>query len=99
MNPAFRLPLRAWGGLLLLLALEIGASFLHLGWIGPPLVMVIAAAMVAVVGFAFMHLRGASSLAQGFVVAALVWLTILIGLTAVDRFTRTDYPVPVSRSP
>ncbi len=91
--------LLAWAALLLLLALLVGASFLRLGAFGPELVLLLAGGMLAIVALAFMRLRSTVPLGQNFALAAAVWLSILLALGSVDRFTRSDIPVPVSRYP
>ncbi len=91
--------LLAWLGLLVLLAVEIGASQLTLGWVGPPAVLLLAGVMLLTVVFAFMRLGSSPALSRAFAVAAVLWVAILMGLTSVDRFTRADYPVPVTRHP
>jgi len=89
----------AWLILVLLLAEELVATFVVPGRLGPCIVLGSGMVMVAVVGFAFMRLRGSASLAQAFVVAALFWLLVLLGLGSMDPLTRTDYPVAVTRFP
>jgi caa(3)-type oxidase subunit IV len=97
MNPGLPHLAIAWLILLALLLLEVAATLLVPGRITPGLVLASGIAMVVVVGFAFMRLRGSASLAQAFVVAALFWLAVLLGLGSMDPLTRTDYPVAVSR--
>lgn len=84
-----------WLVLLGLLLAELGVTWLAPGRVGPLLVLALGAAMVGLVGFVFMRLREGGGLAQAFVIAALFWLTVLLGLGTMDPLTRTDYPVPI----
>jgi caa(3)-type oxidase subunit IV len=85
----------AWIGLLLLFAVELGATLLGLGAIAPA----IGAAMAVLVAFAFMRLGDAPTLSRIFALAAVFWLLVLLGLTSVDTFTRSDYPAPMPSEP
>ncbi len=99
MRRALRPVIGTWLLLMLLLAAEFGVSFLPFRRVGPVVIVATGAAMVVVVGFAFMHLRRASGLAQMFALAGIFWLLVLMTLGSMDPLTRTDYPVPVTRYP
>ena len=88
-----------WVALLAILGLQLATTLLHAGAWAPALVFVPAGAMIALVGFGFLRLGSMNTLSKAFVVAGLLWITILLCLTSVDRLTRTDYPVPISRYP
>jgi caa(3)-type oxidase subunit IV len=93
MTPRFR---RLWltlGLLLVLLAIEVGVSFLPLDRAARPLVLIPAVVMVGVVGTVFMEVRRGPEIVRLFAVAALLWLTILLGLGSLDPMTRTVYYV------
>lgn len=79
--------------LLVLLAIEFGASFLPLDRAARPLLLIPAVLMVGVVGTVFMEVRRGPEIVRLFVTAALLWLTILLGLGSLDPMTRTDYLV------
>jgi hypothetical protein len=49
--------------------------------------------MAATVAVGFMRVRSGPAIVRGFAVAALFWLTILLGLSASDPLTRATYPV------
>ena len=89
--------LLAWVLLIVLLAVELGASFLPLGRSARPFVLIPAAVMVAVVGTAFMQVERGPTIVRLFATAALLWLTILLGLGSLDAMTRTDYHVEVAK--
>jgi cytochrome c oxidase subunit 4 len=81
----------AWGGLLLLLLLQLGSAILlHL----PAGASVFGAAEAVVVILVFMRIRNGSPLMRIFGAAGLFWLIVLLTLGSLDPVTRTDYPVP-----
>ena len=84
-----------WIALLLLMALELGATSIGFGVVAPA----IGIAMTAVIGLCFMRLRTASSLSRIFALAGVFWLVVLLGLTSMDVFTRSDYPAPMATEP
>jgi cytochrome c oxidase subunit IV len=93
MTPRFR---RLWltlALLLLLLAIEFGASFLPMDRATRPLVLIPAVLMVAAVGTMFMDVARGPEIVRLFAAAGLLWLTILLGLGSLDPMTRTDYHV------
>ena len=70
-------------GLLALLALTVGSSFVALGGFNVALNLAIAAAKAILIGLLFMHLTG--TLPQLAVAAAGLGLVILFGLTLIGR--------------
>jgi cytochrome c oxidase subunit IV len=93
MTPRFR---RLWltlALLLVLLAIEFGASFLPLDRSARPLVLIPAVLMVGVVGTIFMEVGRGPEIIRLFAVAALLWLSILLGLGSLDPMTRIEYQV------
>lgn len=93
MTPRFRRLLQAWILLMVLLAIEFGASFLPLERSARPLVLVPAVLMVGAVAMLFMQIGRGPTIVRLFAVAGLLWLSILLGLGSLDPLTRTDYPV------
>lgn len=79
--------------LLVLLAIEFGASFLPMDRAVRPLVLIPSLLMVATVGITFMEVGRGPGIVRLFAVAALLWLTILLGLGSLDPMTRIDYQV------
>ncbi|RUY91699.1 caa(3)-type oxidase subunit IV [Mesorhizobium sp. M7A.F.Ca.US.001.01.1.1] len=73
----------AYAGLLVLLALTVGSSFIDLGGFNSTVNLAIAAAKAVIIGISFMHLSRAAVLPQLAVAAAALWLLILFGLTLV----------------
>ncbi len=88
-----------WLAMLVLLAGETALALMWPGRFAPGAVLALGLLMVAVVGFAFMRLRGSPKLSHAFVIAALFWVVVLLGLGGMDPFTRIDYPVPVTSYP
>jgi hypothetical protein len=83
----------AWMALLLLGGVEFAGSFVHFSADYRPLLLVPALVMVGLVGMAFMQVRTGPSLSRSFSVAALCWLTVLLGLGMMDPFTRAIYAI------
>ena len=82
-----------WVILLVLLAIELGASFMPLHPSLRPLLLVPAALMLAAVASMFMQIGRGPVLVRIFAAAGLLWLTILLGLGSLDPLTRADYTV------
>jgi len=93
MSQRFRRLLLAWMLLLVLLAIEFGASFLPLDRSARPLVLIPAVLMVGVAGTIFMEVGRGPEIIRLFAVAALLWLSILLGLGSLDPMTRIEYQV------
>jgi cytochrome c oxidase subunit IV len=90
MTPRFRRLLLVWVLLMILLAVELGASFLPLTRSTRPLVLIPALLMVGAVGMFFMQVGRGPMIVRLFAVAGLLWLTVLLGLGSLDPMTRTD---------
>ncbi len=88
--------LGAYALLLALLAAEYFASFLPLGGHARLALLAVALAMAGVLMTQFMELRRAGAPAVMFVIAAALWLVILLGLGTLDPVTRAMYPAPES---
>lgn len=71
----------AYAGLLVLLALTVGSSFIDMGGFNATLNLAIAAAKAAIIAMVFMHLATSDTLPRLVVAAAGLWLLILFGLT------------------
>jgi cytochrome c oxidase subunit IV len=93
MTPRFRRLWLALVLLLVLLAIKFGASFLPLDRAARPLVLIPAVLMVGVVGTVFMEVGRGPEIIRLFAIAALLWLSILLGLGSLDTLTRIEYLV------
>jgi cytochrome c oxidase subunit 4 len=83
-----RLAIAAWLGLLALLALTVGSTFLPLGAWNTVLNLAFAAGKAAIIGLIFMHLRRSGILVSLTVAALGLWLGILMLMTMVDMLNR-----------
>lgn len=75
-------------GILLLVFLQIGTSFMNLGTDAVKVNLFIAGVQACLLAYYFMHLKGADSLTWLIVGAALFWLAILFVLMMTDYITR-----------
>ena len=98
MSPGHRHALFAWLALLLLAAIEIAGTFIHLDRSLRPLLLLPALAMVALIGWVFMRVQHGIAPARGFALAGLLWLLLLLGLGTMDPLTRAIYPVGTQTS-
>ncbi len=73
--------------LLLLLGGEILVARLHVNVLAAPLVGLV---MAAIVCMSFMRLAMTGGLPRVFALAALFWLTVLLGMGSLDAITRND---------
>ena len=80
-----------WFALVIIAAMEFGASFLPLPATGRPLLMLPATAMAVLIALGYMRLLTAPAVAKGFAIAGIFWLTVLLGLAMTDPLTRTIY--------
>jgi cytochrome c oxidase subunit IV len=78
---------------MILLAGELGASFLPLNRSSRPFLLIPTVLMVGAVGTCFMQVGRGPTIVRLFAVAGLLWLTVLLGLGSLDPMTRTDYHV------
>jgi cytochrome c oxidase subunit 4 len=78
--------------LLVLLALTVGAAFVHMGKFNIVVALTIAIAKACLVIWVFMHVREGGRLVWIFATAAFVWLGILFVLTFSDYLSRGKIP-------
>jgi caa(3)-type oxidase subunit IV len=93
MKPRHRSDLLTWMALLLVAALEFGASFLSIPTFVRPILILPSVAMAILVALGFMRLLTAPDIAKGFAIAGVFWLTVLLGLAMTDPLTRAVYAV------
>jgi cytochrome c oxidase subunit IV len=78
-----------WIGLMILLGLTLGSSFVSLHGFNAATNLLIAVAKAALVAVYFMRLRSSDALIRLAAVVGVVWALILIGLSLVDELTRS----------
>jgi len=83
-----------WVSLLILLAITIGVSYVHLGWLNPVAAVSIAVIKAVIIILYFMHVRYSPKLVWIFVAAGFFWLAILFTLSMSDYLTRVYLPTP-----
>lgn len=81
-----------WLGLMLLLALTLGSSYISMGAWNTVANTAISCAKALLIAMFFMHLRQAGALLRIAALAGLLWLAILFGLSGTDFGTRTIAP-------
>ena len=82
----------AWIGLVLLLALTLGMTYVPLGRGNIAVALAIGIAKAVIVLLVFMKLARSPPLTWIFAGAGLFWLALLFGLTFTDYATRTGFP-------
>lgn len=80
--------------LIALTALTTGVAFINLGRLNTVAALAIAVAKMLLVILFFMHVRYSSGLTRIVIVAAFLWLAILLSLTLSDVLTRPWSPIP-----
>ena len=90
--PSARILVAVWFALVCLTWTTVGISYIELGEWNVVVALIIALIKVSLVAWIFMGVRFSSKLTRLFVVAGLVWLTIMIIITSGDYATRQwDY--------
>jgi cytochrome c oxidase subunit IV len=79
--------------LMVLTALTVWASFQHLGVWNTPVALAIAVTKALLVALVFMHLRHSPKLTIFVVSASILWLAVLIVITASDYLSRPWLPI------
>ena len=88
MKPAYGRPVKVWFALMALLALTCGSAFVDMGaWNGVANFSIAVLKALLVAAF-FMHLISAQHVYRLIVLTALFTLTLLLGLSAADYWTR-----------
>lgn len=93
MSRGHRQLLLCWVGLVLLAAIEFGCAWIPFNPSHRPVLLLPALAMVALVAIMFMRVRSGVAIVRVFALAALFWLTIMLGLGMMDPLTRAIYPI------
>jgi cytochrome c oxidase subunit 4 len=86
--------IRSYIALLLLTAATTAVAFIDLGPVNTLLAIAIAGLKALIIALFFMHLIASPNLVRVIAIAALIWVAILMALTAGDFVTRGWLPVP-----
>lgn len=99
--PRVRTLVLVWLTLICLTGMTTGVSYVELGWMNIVIALLIAVFKASLVAWIFMGVRHTTTLTKLFVVAGLVWLSILILVTFSDYSSRswTYQPQPWSQGP
>jgi len=93
---AKKLYIMVFAALICLTALTTGVAYIDLGKWNTFAALAIAVCKGSLVALFFMHLRWSHGMTRIVMLAALLWLSILVALTLSDVFTRQWTPVPSS---
>ena len=93
MTRRHRLNVVTWLALVAVGAVEFACAFIPMPPGTRPVLLLDAAVMAERVALGYMRLLTAPQIAQGFAIASMFWLTILVGLTMADPLTRAIYAV------
>ena len=88
MKPDRRADVLAWIALLVLLAITCGTSFVPMGKLNAAVNLAVALAKAVLVLLVFMRLRKEDPLIRLVAGVGVVWLAILVGLSATDFAVR-----------
>jgi cytochrome c oxidase subunit 4 len=91
--------LLVWVSLLILLAITVGVSYIHLGWLNAAAAVGIAVVKAVIIILFFMHVRYSPKVLWIFVGAGFFWLGIMMVLTLGEYFTRAYMPPPTVWQP
>lgn len=92
MRQAVRPLVLTWLALLVLLSVSAGTAMLPLGWINTAIGLTVALVKALLVALVFMRLRGGAALLRLAVLAGVVTLALLFGLSGADYATRPAAP-------
>jgi cytochrome c oxidase subunit 4 len=91
--------LLVWASLLILLAVTVALSYVHLGWLNPVAAVTIAVIKAVIIILYFMHARYGPKLVRVIIASGFFWLIILFALTMGDYLTRPYLPPPTNWHP
>ncbi len=88
-----------WASLLILLAITVVVSYIHLGWFNAAAAVGIAVVKAVIIILFFMHVRYSPKIVWVFVSAGFFWLGIMFVWTFGDYLTRMYLPPPTNWHP
>jgi len=97
--PSTKSLVSVWAALICLTWTTVGVSYIELGELNVVIALLIALIKASLVAWIFMGVRFSAPMTRLFVVAGLVWLTIMIVITSGDYATRRYDNRPKSWTP
>src|SRR5947209_5594044 len=86
--PSVKTLVSVWAALIVLTWTTVGVSYLELGELNVVVALAIAVFKASLVAWIFMGVRYSTRMTRLFVIAGLVWLSIMILITGGDYLTR-----------
>ena len=83
-----RIYLVVWGALVVLTAVTVAVSYVHLGLMNVVVALLVASVKASLVALFFMHLRYESKLVWGFALTPVFFLVLIIAGTLLDTSFR-----------
>ena len=83
-----RIYLVVWGALVVLTAVTVAVSYVHLGLMNVVVALLVASVKASLVALFFMHLRYESRLVWGFALTPIFFLVLIIAGTLLDTSFR-----------
>jgi cytochrome c oxidase subunit 4 len=87
-DSGIRIYLVVWGALVVLTAVTVAVSYVHLGLMNVVVALLVASVKASLVALFFMHLRYESRLVWGFALTPMFFLILIIAGTLLDTSFR-----------
>jgi len=87
-DSGIRIYLVVWGALVVLTAVTVAVSYVHLGMMNVVVALLVASVKASLVALFFMHLRYESKLVWGFALTPVFFLVLIIAGTLLDTSFR-----------
>jgi cytochrome c oxidase subunit 4 len=87
-DSGIRIYLVVWGALIVLTAVTVAVSYVHLGLMNVVVALLVASVKASLVALFFMHLRYESRLVWGFALTPIFFLLLIIAGTLSDTMFR-----------
>jgi len=87
-DSGIRIYLAVWGALVVLTAVTVAVSYVHLGLMNVVVALLVASVKASLVALFFMHLRYESKLVWGFALTPVFFLVLIIAGTLLDTSFR-----------
>ncbi|MDH3238041.1 MAG: cytochrome C oxidase subunit IV family protein [Deltaproteobacteria bacterium] len=87
-DSGIRIYLVVWGALVVLTAVTVAVSYMHLGMMNVVVALLVASVKASLVALFFMHLRYENRLVWGFALTPVFFLILIIAGTLTDTLFR-----------